>query len=302
MKRYQAFTLIELLVVIAIIAILAAILFPVFAQAKEAAKKTQSISNHKQTATAFMIYTSDYDDMFPLAFSRRANLTYRYGTVHPTPAGVVNTGGWDAVDVIAQNQTQWATSTQPYMKNYGLHQQPSQNEKTFDSSFTPGMTPANCGLTMNGMMHSLSSSSITSPSLAILLWPGNGNAYFKGRSSANPSLYCPGVAECRFNPGGLPQADASGAWGSVTYWNFSASTWLYSKGLPFARTDTSVKHIRAGTSTNSATPADYYTDIWRYVNASGVPSSYTGCSSGIRGVAGPTAVYYHCFFRPDKEQ
>jgi len=63
MKR--AFTLIELLVVIAIIAILAAILFPVFAQAKEAAKKTSCLSNIKQTGTATMIYLSDSDDTFP---------------------------------------------------------------------------------------------------------------------------------------------------------------------------------------------------------------------------------------------
>lgn len=64
MKR-TAFTLIELLVVIAIIAILAAILFPVFAQAKDAAKKTQSISNLKQTGTSVAIYNADYDDVMP---------------------------------------------------------------------------------------------------------------------------------------------------------------------------------------------------------------------------------------------
>lgn len=58
----RAFTLIELLVVIAIIAILAAILFPVFAQAKEAAKKTQSTSNLKQTCLAWLMYEGDYDD------------------------------------------------------------------------------------------------------------------------------------------------------------------------------------------------------------------------------------------------
>lgn len=57
-----AFTLIELLVVIAIIAILAAILFPVFAQAKLAAKKTAALSNAKQIATAHMMYQADYDD------------------------------------------------------------------------------------------------------------------------------------------------------------------------------------------------------------------------------------------------
>jgi|GEM_PF-932359 len=64
MKR-TAFTLIELLVVIAIIAILAAILFPVFAQAKDAAKKTQSVSNLKQTGTSVAIYNADYDDTMP---------------------------------------------------------------------------------------------------------------------------------------------------------------------------------------------------------------------------------------------
>lgn len=63
MKR--AFTLIELLVVIAIIAILAAILFPVFAQAKAAAKQTQNLSNMKQISLAAQIYAADYDDLIP---------------------------------------------------------------------------------------------------------------------------------------------------------------------------------------------------------------------------------------------
>lgn len=66
MKR--AFTLIELLVVIAIIAILAAILFPVFAQAKAAAKKSASLSNVKQIATAMHLYVGDYDDMTPSTY------------------------------------------------------------------------------------------------------------------------------------------------------------------------------------------------------------------------------------------
>ncbi|MFZ4506922.1 MAG: prepilin-type N-terminal cleavage/methylation domain-containing protein [Fimbriimonas sp.] len=61
----KGFTLIELLVVIAIIAILAAILFPVFAQAKLSAKKVKSLSNVKQLGTAFQIYVGDYDDVTP---------------------------------------------------------------------------------------------------------------------------------------------------------------------------------------------------------------------------------------------
>ncbi len=62
--KQRGFTLIELLVVIAIIAILAAILFPVFAQAKTAAKKTAMISNGKQHATAMLLYGTDADDLF----------------------------------------------------------------------------------------------------------------------------------------------------------------------------------------------------------------------------------------------
>lgn len=64
-NRVRAFTLIELLVVIAIIAILAAILFPVFAQAKLAAKKTAGLAQMKQIGTSLQIYLTDYDDGLP---------------------------------------------------------------------------------------------------------------------------------------------------------------------------------------------------------------------------------------------
>lgn len=63
--RQKGFTLIELLVVIAIIAILAAILFPVFAQAREKAKQSSCLSNMKQIGLAFKLYADDYDGNFP---------------------------------------------------------------------------------------------------------------------------------------------------------------------------------------------------------------------------------------------
>jgi prepilin-type N-terminal cleavage/methylation domain-containing protein len=64
-RRQGGFTLIELLVVIAIIAILAAILFPVFAQAREKARSSSCLSNQKQTALAFSMYAQDYDETYP---------------------------------------------------------------------------------------------------------------------------------------------------------------------------------------------------------------------------------------------
>jgi len=78
MKRH-GFTLIELLVVIAIIAILAAILFPVFARAREQARKTSCLSNTKQIALAFNMYQTDHDSAYPSVYDD--NLGYTKGRI-----------------------------------------------------------------------------------------------------------------------------------------------------------------------------------------------------------------------------
>jgi len=101
----RAFTLIELLVVIAIIAILAAILFPVFAQAKDAAKKTQSLSNVKQIELSSIMYGGDYDDTAVI--------------------GIDFT--WSA----------WTDKVQPYMKNWNMMWSPAGGPRVISSWMQP---------------------------------------------------------------------------------------------------------------------------------------------------------------------
>jgi prepilin-type N-terminal cleavage/methylation domain-containing protein/prepilin-type processing-associated H-X9-DG protein len=81
MNKKHGFTLIELLVVIAIIAILAAILFPVFAKARERARATSCSSNLKQLGTAALLYTQEYDETLPMGWYEDATLAgdKRYG-------------------------------------------------------------------------------------------------------------------------------------------------------------------------------------------------------------------------------
>lgn len=106
LRRHSAFTLIELLVVIAIIAILAAILFPVFAQAREKARQSSCASNMKQLAMGLISYSSDYDELFPLA-TNEVNLT------NP------------AVAPARLFDITWVNFTQPYIKNLNVFICPS---------------------------------------------------------------------------------------------------------------------------------------------------------------------------------
>ena len=87
--KHKGFTLIELLVVIAIIAILAAILFPVFARARENARKANCQSNLKQLATAANMYLQDYDEV-----TMERTRWVASGTAHPWMPYIKNTGVW----------------------------------------------------------------------------------------------------------------------------------------------------------------------------------------------------------------
>jgi prepilin-type N-terminal cleavage/methylation domain-containing protein/prepilin-type processing-associated H-X9-DG protein len=133
MSRFskRGFTLIELLVVIAIIAILAAILFPVFAQARESARKTACLSNNKQVGLALMQYIQDYDEAYPP--SRIALSANDSGTrTHP-----------------------WTVQIYPYMKNIQIVRCPSDttalpgaNANSWASWCPPGVLTRDAGGTL----------------------------------------------------------------------------------------------------------------------------------------------------------
>ena len=110
------FTLIELLVVIAIIAILAAILFPVFAQARAKARAISCLSNNKQIGTGFMMYIQDYDETYPAAV---------YGDWGDPPTATMPDGrafqGW----------VTWPLQIMPYIKSGG-----TRNDQKAVSAFT----------------------------------------------------------------------------------------------------------------------------------------------------------------------
>ena len=139
-RTNAGFTLIELLVVIAIIAILAAILFPVFAQARAKARQASCLSNMRQIGTATAMYVQDYDETFyPHRFncnndgSGKANIVcpaYTDGNGNRTGESANLSGG-------AEMRYYWVFMLQPYVKNYGIFSCPSNA-----NAFTPGSNKA----------------------------------------------------------------------------------------------------------------------------------------------------------------
>ena len=124
-RKSRGFTLIELLVVIAIIAILAAILFPVFAKAREKARQTSCSSNLKQLGLAFAQYLSDNNSTYPAMINSTLVWTLAGGVGIPSMVQVPAVQTFNTACVFTGDFVPWQVATFPYGRNAGLYKCPS---------------------------------------------------------------------------------------------------------------------------------------------------------------------------------
>ncbi len=165
-NRPAGFTLIELLVVIAIIAILAAILFPVFSGAREAARKASCMSNNRQYATATLMYVQDYDETLPMSAYMEGSLV----------GGCVATFYW-AVDPYVNNKQVAQCPSEPQALDvaavFGLFFKPCPGTPPFTGYstnldlFVTGAFPGSAGSSP------ISLAQIGRPSDTVMIYDGN---------------------------------------------------------------------------------------------------------------------------------
>jgi prepilin-type N-terminal cleavage/methylation domain-containing protein len=308
MKR--AFTLIELLVVIAIIAILAAILFPVFAQAKEAAKKTATLSQYKQVGTAANIYLTDSDDVFPLQFGPNSAVGgWRMGSWHAVPAGSNSVGGRNTEPRMSEEGQIIFNSMQPYIKNGDMFAGVGLPKVEVFGSANKTAKQSDINLSYNGLLHAWSATAVAQPSRLPMLAPLMMKQNMVGAGLISPSLNCAlDTFVCRFTPGAFPSGKAGVYYGGAPYgyvWfgvgnsgNFTL--WQYGKGMAFVATDTSAKFMTFNAPNWPQYANNVNSSPWSAFDPAGPPGSpywMTDCSTP--GRAKNTEVYYAGYFRPD---
>jgi prepilin-type N-terminal cleavage/methylation domain-containing protein/prepilin-type processing-associated H-X9-DG protein len=246
--RSVGFTLIELLVVIAIIAILAAILFPVFAQAKEAAKKTADLSNNKQLLLGCQMYMGDFDDVFPMLRNSKPN----WQAVVTSPQ---TNSGHNMVDPYVKNRSMWLSpnDSMPRSDAGGVYFSPTDQSAAtgggisyvFSYHFDGASRPYAFGLAgwdstqasgapSASASPSLSGTGIGAPADTIFLIPSYISwSYWNGlmqhrndqREYAFPELVTqptwPKIFVCGGCWSGANDAMALGAYGGKTNWGFA---------------------------------------------------------------------------------
>jgi len=258
----RAFTLIELLVVIAIIAILAAILFPVFAQAKIAAKKTADLSNHKQIALGFFMYANDFDDILPLAFPNNTLGSYTTPWNRTPPTSLEDQGG---------RQAFWTNSVYPYSKNYAIDQVVGGTYWNYFGINDALVNPSHYsfGITYNAYLNAWNSSAVQTPTDTVLTWPGTANQNMDGFANSFPLPYFktttfpsgnPATPPYQFTNTGTNCMAGLGVYSGFSAWNYD----VYGNGFNMSYCDGHSKYVQAASSRSP----------WSVVNAKGEVLEY----------------------------
>lgn len=301
MKK-SAFTLIELLVVIAIIAILAAILFPVFAQAKVAAKKTQAISNNKNINTAVQIYLTDYDDTMPIAniWNPDGNRTL-YNRFCPVPAEQA-AAFTTAAGVSAMN-TFYVNAMRPYLKNEQVFNDPIATSTTsiYTLSIANGMPyqgiKNDYAYAFNGLLNSYNATAVNAPA-ELIMFSQDGNRKTPGAWFANPYMGCENAVRttpCVYQPGNATCASTTNGTTSFVSRSTGGAGWdMYGNGIWIVSyADGHAKARKIGSRSNGATDPrqDPFTQ-WQGTNG--------GTNLMLRWWSAEAAGGCHAYmFRPD---
>lgn len=255
----KAFTLIELLVVIAIIAILAAILFPVFAQAKAAAKKTADLNNQKQINTGVQVYLSDSDDTFPLTIPSNLNTTLFTMPVDRTPT--TNPGN---------RQAFWGNSVQMYIKNWQMYTGPGASVEWNPFGAQTPTPVVNYNYTVNPYLNNWSATQSNSPAKTVLTWNGLATMKIPGYGVAWPlitlkgggfSMAQLGTSTYQFQNSGPNCTDVIGVFSGTEGTLIKHNLWARGDNLTY--TDGHAKFVKFGSS-----------DFPWIVNADGTASQF----------------------------
>jgi prepilin-type N-terminal cleavage/methylation domain-containing protein len=280
LTRNRAFTLIELLVVIAIIAILAAILFPVFAQAKAAAKKTSDLSNVKQMVLGTIMYQDDADDLCPLQSGMDLTGLWGYNYNKYVPYN------WPAASSPA-NRYYYSegfvdNTIQPYLKNYGIMAIPGAAATEYQATnpVAPGMTKQSTSYAYNGDLSSYASTAIASPASLPMWTESNGFVAQKGWGFANPALTCPQLnTACVYQPGSSTCNAAVNGQTDGVYIPAVTEQWCNGEGQNWGLSDGHAKFRHL-----SGAPADYNTSLWYGYDVNGNEDNsywYDGCHAWL---------------------
>jgi prepilin-type N-terminal cleavage/methylation domain-containing protein/prepilin-type processing-associated H-X9-DG protein len=289
-SRKRGFTLIELLVVIAIIAILAAILFPVFAKAREKARQASCQSNEKQLGLSFIQYSQDYDEKWPAG--------YNGGTAFTATASLLGGAGW-------------AGQIYSYTKSTGIYKCPDDATAVTAGNGTTIPTGYPVSYVYNSNIAQsdapITNASFNAPASTVVLAEGQGassgiTSFPEGTSTSADLSPAGDGAVSTVSTAGTPSTASTyytgpigGIFGATSTGDFTGNTGLHTGGADYLLADGHVKWAAGQKVSGGITPSGA-TDYQSTTNGNTTgPDVSETTTSYAAGTADPSNVYVLTF-------